>query len=99
MTYKWHNIGDQDRCIRKVCFLGIWQLEVKEAGWKNDKLLVRCQAYMWSEENEDYLPVKMPGNKLKYYKKQGATCMKDMQDWYAEHVILPKIMMGTAEDG
>ena len=94
MKYQWHSIGDQDECIRKMCFLGLWQLEVKEARWDGDILLVRCQAYMWSEVDEDYLPVKMPGNKLKRYNGRNKRCQRYMEDWFAEHVILPKIMMG-----
>jgi len=98
MKYKWLDVGDQDKCIRKVCFLGLWQLEIKEAGWKNDKLYVWCRAYVWSDEAEDYIPFSMPNNKTRQYKNYGKGCQRHMQDWYAEHVLMPKLMMGT-DDG
>jgi len=99
MKYTWLNVGDQDQCIHKRCFLGIWQLSIREADWKGDTLLVECKAYVWSETDEAYVPVKMKSDKLrKYGKNYGKNCKKYMEDWYAEHVIMPKLMMGT-DDG
>lgn len=98
MKYTWHNVGDQDQCIHKMCFLGIWQLSIKEDQWEGDTLLVKCKAYVWSETDETYVPVKMKGNKLKKYKNYGTNCKKHMEDWYAEHVLMPKLLMGT-DDG
>ena len=82
-----------------MCFLGIWQLSIEESKWINDKLYVWCRAYMWSDENEEYVAVSMPGNKLKRYKNYGKGCQKHLEDWFGEHVVMPKLMMGTDEEG
>jgi hypothetical protein len=95
MKYRWLTVGDQDRCIHKMCFLGLWQLEIKEKQWRGDKMWVTCKVYMWSDVDHGYLPVSMIEDKPRRYKLTGKNCVRFLENWYAENVLMPQLMMGT----
>ena len=95
MKYTWLHIGDQERCLHQACFLGIYMLEIIENGWtRDDRLMLKCRAKIWCASEESYVNIKQPMPKVSPSKTGMKKGRRLMENWYAEYVILPTLVMG-----
>lgn len=99
-NYKWESVGDQDKCVRKVCYLGTYLLEHVEAGWSKSEngeshMYMENIVYRWSDENQiPELLVRLKG--MTRYEKGEST--KILEDWYAMNVLAEQLLTGS-DDG
>lgn len=93
MHYIWENVGNQDECIRKLCYLGPYLLEHVEEEWDNGKLMMASRIYLWDDENK--IPDLIKELPLIEYKN--GESLKGLEDWYACNVLLEELMLGDVD--
>lgn len=103
VNYKWESVGDQDECIRKVCYLGPYLLEHVERGWDtilthpgltDDKLMMSSYVYLWNDKEK--IPDRIAELPEVEYKRDES--YKCLEDWYALNVLAEELFMGTADE-
>lgn len=103
MQYVWESVGDQDECIRKVCYLGPYLLEHVEYGWetiltnpklKDDRLMMSSNVYLWNDKEKiPDLIVELP---ITEYKRDES--LKCLEDWYALNVLAEELFTGDPDE-
>lgn len=91
MHYKWENVGDQDECIREVCYLGPYLLEHVEDHWDQETLMMASRVWLWNDKEK--VPEIVKELPLKKYARR-KSC-KDLEDWYAMNVLSEQLLLGV----
>lgn len=108
MKYKWHSIGDQDICVRKVCMLGPHMLEHIEDHWEEgglDKhgnqisiMMMASNVYIWDSDSKEYQEIntKIPFVEYRHESKSNPS-MSVLEDWYALNVLSEELLLGRED--
>lgn len=93
MRYTWENVGDQDECIRKICYLGPYLLEHVEDHWDEDALMMASRVWLWDDKEKcpniiKELPI------VKYKKTKSHQCL---ENWYAMNVLAEELLLGVKD--
>ena len=103
MHYKWESVGDQDACIRKVCYLGPYLLEHVEHGWEQvsspkrivkERLMMASYIYLWNDKTK--FPDRIAELDLIEYKRDES--IKLLEDWYALNVLSEELFTGATDE-
>lgn len=102
MQYVWEDVGDQDGCIRKICYLGPYLLEHVESEWQtviatqpSEVLMMASNVYLWNDKTKlPDLIAELP--LIEYEKDQSYKCL---EDWYGANVLFEKLFMGVEKNG
>lgn len=103
MEYKWESVGDQNECIRKVCYLGPYLLEHVEDHWKEifrrdgskrNALMMASHIYLWDDENKIPELIKT----LEPIEYESGESWKPLEDWYAMNVLVEKLFTGDSDE-
>lgn len=91
MTYKWESVGNQDECIRKICYLGPYMLEHVEDHWDEDILMMASNIWLWNDKDKvPELVAELSLNKYVHNKSH-----KDLEDWYALNILSEQLFFGV----
>ena len=103
MHYKWESVGDQDKCTRKICYLGPHLLEHVEHSWVSDKklygntvnmMMMASRVWLWDDKEKALdLFAELPLVEYQYNES-----IKVLEDWYALNILCEELFMGKANE-
>lgn len=92
MRYRWESVGDQDKCVRKVCMLGVYLLEHVEDHWRGHKMMMVSRIWFWNKDHYDLVEELAP---VEYERDKSYT---NAEDWYGENVLFEKLFLGDEDE-
>lgn len=94
MNYVWESVGDQDACLRKVCYLGPYLLEHVEEGLaRGGGFVMASYVYLWNDQSKiPELIAELPATT--YVPKES---YRVLEDWYALNVLSEELFTGKSD--
>lgn len=75
--------------MQHACFLGEWVLKIEEASWANEIPCWRGIVKKWNDNIKEY----QTHDALNLGSVFTDEAKRQMQDWYAENVLVEELMM------